>query len=155
MINFSLSRFKNFPHQPKYAEINKIIRRSLVDKYNSVMISIAIVNNEDSRQANLEFRNKDKPTNVISLEYADSRDTFNMLTGELILADEIIVQEANEQGKNIAAHYAHMLVHGMLHLQGYDHLNDADAEEMEALEIEILLSLGVANPYIGYHEKNI
>lgn len=155
MINFSLNRFKNYPYQPKYAQIGKIIRRSLVCDYNSVMISISIVTNNVSRQSNLEYRGQDKPTNVISLEYADTRESFNMLTGELVLADEVIVQEANEQGKSTEAHYAHMLVHGMLHLQGYDHLDDTEAEEMEALEVEILQSLGFSNPYIGYHEKNI
>lgn len=152
MVNISLSRYLKVAHQPTRAQILKYIRRSLVQRYQNVMINVAIVDANQSQELNLAYRNIDKPTNVISLEYASSRDNFNFLSGELILCDEVIVSEANQQGKSIAAHYAHMIIHGVLHLQGYDHQNDHDAEEMEQLEIEILQTLNFNNPYLEVYE---
>lgn len=152
MINFSLTRYKLTQSQPKRHSILKFVRRSLINNYQSVMLTIDIVDLKTSQDLNLQYRGIDKPTNVISLEYPQSRNEFNFLTGELILADDIIVSEAIEQGKSVESHYAHMIVHGVLHLQGYDHQTDNDAEIMECLEIQILHSLGFNNPYLGYHE---
>ena len=72
-----------------------------------------------------------------------------LLQGELILCDDVIVAEANEQNKNILAHYAHLILHGMLHIQGMDHIHDVDAVEMESLEIELMSKLGFDNPYLN------
>lgn len=152
MINFSLTRYKLTPSQPKRHSVLKFIRRSLISNYQSVMLTVDIVDIETSQELNLLYRGIDKPTNVISLEYPQSRNEFNFLTGELILADDIIVSEALQQGKSIESHYAHMIVHGVLHLQGYDHQEEDEAEIMENLEIQILQSLGFSNPYLGYHE---
>lgn len=152
MINFSCTRHKTLPHQPKRHQVAKVIRHSLVHKYSNITLIIQIVDNQTSQEINLNYRNIDKPTNVISLEYADSREKFNFLTGELFLSDDVIIHEASLQNKTIEAHYVHMLVHGLLHLQGYDHQTDDDALEMEALEIKILQSLGFDNPYLCYHE---
>ena len=77
------------------------------------------------------------------MEYADSREQFNLLSGEIILCDEVIVAEATNQAQSVLKHYAHMLIHGVLHLQGYDHQNNADAEQMETLEAQILQSLTI------------
>lgn len=152
MVNISLSRYLKQDHQPSRPEILKYIRRALTTRYQNVMITIDIVDKEQSQELNLAYRHLNKPTNVISLEYPDTRDAFNMLTGELILCDDIIVAEANQQGKSIAAHYAHMIIHGVLHLQGYDHLEDGEAEEMEQLEVQILHSLNFNNPYLEVYE---
>ncbi|RTK95613.1 MAG: rRNA maturation RNase YbeY [Neisseriaceae bacterium] len=147
MLNFSYTSLVKSVDRPDRNLVAKIIRRSLQQSYSVVSLSIVIVDNETSQNYNLEYRNKNKPTNVISLECAEQRSQFNMLTGELILADEVIRQEALEQNKSVVSHYVHMLVHGVLHLQGFDHQNDLDAEKMEQIEIDIMASLGYSNPY--------
>lgn len=147
MYNISIAKYRNLRHMPTKDMILKLCKRSLVDNYKNVSISLIIVNNEDSQMYNKSYRDKDYPTNVISLEYPDTIQGFDSLMGEIILCDDIIVTEASEQDKNILAHYAHMIVHGMLHLQGYDHQNDDEANIMEAKEIEILAQLGYSTPY--------
>ncbi|MEN9947141.1 MAG: rRNA maturation RNase YbeY [Pseudomonadota bacterium] len=147
MLKFSFIRDKVQDYQPKRALIDKLIRKSLQHKYAQVMLSISIVDSQTSQQLNLEYRQQNKPTNVISLEYAASREQFNFLSGELILCDDVIVKEANEQNKTIQAHYAHMIVHGLLHLQGYDHQDDQEAIQMENLERQILNNFAINNPY--------
>lgn len=147
MLTFSLLKQVRRSYQPKRSEVAKWIKHSLVKIYNNVYVDVLIVPAKVSQELNLQYRNKNCPTNVISLEYGDSRDEYALLTGEIILCDEVIVQEAKEQAKTITEHYAHMLVHGLLHLQGFDHLTDKQAQEMESLEIKILHELGFANPY--------
>lgn len=147
MLKFNLIRKNKLPHQPLRTQFDKWLRASLLRKYATTIISISIVDNETSRELNNEYRGIDKPTNVISLEYARAREEFNLLSGELILCDEVIVREAREQNKPVLAHYAHMLLHGMLHLQGLDHQIESEADTMEQIEIAILAKLGFSNPY--------
>ena len=115
-------------------------------------MGIACVDNAESHKLNLEYRQKDKPTNVLSFpsdlpdEMAQILDTFPI--GDLVICIPVVLQEAIEQQKTPIEHFTHMLVHGTLHLMGYDHeTSEEDAEEMEALEIEILNKLGFENPY--------
>ena len=115
-------------------------------------MGIACVDNAESHKLNLEYRHKDKPTNVLSFpsdlpdEMAQILDTFPI--GDLVICIPVVLQEAIEQQKTPIEHFTHMLVHGTLHLMGYDHeTSEEDAEEMEALEIEILNKLGFENPY--------
>ncbi|MBX9598809.1 MAG: rRNA maturation RNase YbeY [Burkholderiales bacterium] len=148
MLKFNLIRDKVLAHQPARSQIDKWLRKSLQKKYATVILSISFVSEEQSQELNYEYRGINKPTNVISLEYASTRDEFGLLSGELILCDEVIVREALEQSKPILAHYAHMLVHGALHLQGYDHVDENDAEMMESIEINLLQKIGFENPYL-------
>lgn len=147
---FQVSLTKNIrrPYQPKLNQVKSYIRQSLVEKFNVVNIDITIVSAKISRELNFKYRSRDYPTNVISLEDKSTRVEFNILQGELILCDEVIMGEAQTLA-NINAHYAHMIVHGMLHLQGFDHIEDDDATQMENLEIQILKQLGFHNPYIA------
>ncbi len=153
MLKFNLIRDKYLSHQPSRPQIEKWIRNSLQQKYLNTFLSISIVDEHQSQILNNEYRGIDKSTNVISLEYAESRIKFNLLSGELILCDDVIVREANQQNKTIISHYAHMIVHGVLHLQGYDHLDDDEAEIMESIEQKILHKLGFLNPYQEYNEN--
>ncbi|MCW8107963.1 rRNA maturation RNase YbeY [Alteromonas ponticola] len=110
-------------------------------------LTVRFVENDESQSLNHTYRGKDKPTNVLSFPFeAPPGVTLNLL-GDLILCVPVIEREAHEQNKKIIHHYAHMIVHGTLHLLGYDHIDDAEAEAMEALEIHILSQLGIDDPY--------
>ena len=147
MLHLSLTKQVRKGYQPKRTDIQKWLRQSLLYTYKNITLDVSIVNSIISAELNQQYRQKNYSTNVISLEYANTRDEFAMLSGELILCDEVIVKEAGEQNKTVIAHYAHMVVHGMLHLQGLDHQNDAEAEYMEGLESKIMNGLGFPNPY--------
>ncbi len=112
-----------------------------------VEVCVRIVDEAESQQLNAEYRGKDKPTNVLSFPFEAPEHVPLNLLGDLVLCSQVIQRESLAQKKLIEAHWAHMVVHGMLHLQGYDHIDDADADVMEALEIHILEALGYANPY--------
>ena len=104
-------------------------------------LTIRVVGAAESRRLNRTWRGKDKPTNVLSFA-ADAP-----VLGDLAICAPVVAREAREQGKSPAAHWAHMVVHGVLHLLGYDHENDRDAARMEARETKILAQLGMPNPY--------
>lgn len=138
----------------KRAYLKKVIETTLryIDTQSDCEVGIACVDLDESHKLNLEYRQKDKPTNVLSFpsdlpdEMAAVLDSFPI--GDLVICIPVVLQEATEQSKTPIEHFTHMLVHGTLHLMGYDHeTSDADAEEMEALEIQILAKLGFDNPY--------
>jgi len=112
-------------------------------------ITVRLVGEEEGRTLNRDFRGKDHPTNVLTFTYDDGEPTRSSvpLLGDLVLCVPVVVREALEQGKSPEAHYAHLVVHGMLHLQGYDHEDETDAERMEARERAVLASLGYSDPY--------
>ncbi|NVJ59675.1 MAG: rRNA maturation RNase YbeY [Gammaproteobacteria bacterium] len=110
-------------------------------------VSVLVTTVEQSQQLNKEYRGKDKPTNVLSFP-ADVPEYLKIpLIGDLVVCHQVVINEAMEQGKSVRAHWAHMVIHGLLHLLGYDHETDDEAEIMEALEIEALAKLGIADPY--------
>ena len=107
-------------------------------------VTIRIVDEAEGRALNLAYRAKDYATNVLTFPLAEEPH----LMGDIVLCAPIIEQEANDQHKDLIAHYAHLTVHGVLHLHGYDHENEPQAELMEAIEVTILQKLGYANPYL-------
>ncbi len=109
-------------------------------------ITVRIVDADEGRALNRDFRARDQPTNVLSFGYGEPHGGAP-LAGDILLCAPVVAREAAEQGKPLAAHYAHLVVHGALHLQGYDHQNDTDAAQMEAREVRILAALGFADPY--------
>ena len=110
-------------------------------------ISIQIVDKEDSQQLNNTYRAQDKPTNVLSFALDLPAVVKEDLIGDLAICAEIVTQEAQQQQKPLNHHWAHLTIHGVLHLLGYDHIDDSEAEEMESLEIKLLAKLDIANPY--------
>ncbi len=112
-------------------------------------ITLRFTTNEEVQNLNRDFRDKDKPTNVLSFPFdvpeflQDEEPTL----GDIIIAMPVIEDEAKEQQKTVEDHLAHMTIHGTLHLLGFDHIEDEEAEEMENLEIQILAKLGIRNPY--------
>lgn len=110
-------------------------------------VCIKIVDEAESQFLNLTYRNKDKPTNVLSFPLMSDDFIETEHLGDLAICAAVVEQEAKEQDKPINHHWAHMTIHGLLHLLGYDHIEDAEAEEMEALETELLQELGISNPY--------
>ena len=115
-------------------------------------VTIRLVDETESHELNLTYRGKDKPTNVLSFPFEAPPGMELPLLGDLVICRQVVEQEAVEQGKSPEAHWAHMVVHGTLHLLGYDHIDDDEAEEMEALETEIMLALGYPDPYISEKE---
>ncbi len=107
-------------------------------------ITVRIVDMEEGRQLNRDYRQKDYATNVLTFDYTQEP----IVTADLVLCAPVVAREAAEQNKTLAEHYAHLIVHGALHAQGWDHeTSEADAQEMEAYETEILTGLGFADPY--------
>lgn len=111
-------------------------------------MTIRIVDEAESQALNHEYRGKDKPTNVLSFPFEVPDGIELPLLGDLVICRQVVEQEAIEQRKDLSHHWAHMVVHGVLHLCGYDHIKDDDAEEMEALETKILASMSIPDPYL-------
>ena len=116
-------------------------------------VTIRIVDEGESQALNHQFRHKDKPTNVLSFPFEPPEEIASSLAeeysflGDMVICAPIVEKEAREQNKTALAHWAHLVVHGTLHLQGFDHIEEQDAEEMENLEISILKTLGFSDPY--------
>jgi len=128
------------------ASLQKAVSNETVD------LTIRIVSSDESQALNRDYRGKDKPTNVLSFEFEPPPGLVEMgeslaYLGDLVICADVVAQEALEQNKSLESHWAHMVVHGTLHLQGYDHIDDLEALEMESLEIKIMAGLGYANPY--------
>ena len=115
--------------------------------------SMLVTDIDEMQQLNKQYRDKDKPTNVLSFPMQSPVEAGVFLLGDIALCAPVIKQEARQQSKSEMSHWAHMVVHGMLHLQGYDHIKNDEAEEMEQLEIKILNQLGFSNPYKQPNEK--
>ena len=114
-----------------------------------VEMTVRIVDEAESHALNLNYRGKDRPTNVLSFPFECPDEVELPLLGDLVICRQVVEREAQEQDKPLMAHWAHMVVHGSLHLLGYDHIEDDEAEEMESLETQIMTGLGFADPYLS------
>ena len=114
-----------------------------------VEMTVRIVDEAESHELNLNYRGKDRPTNVLSFPFECPDEVELPLLGDLVICRQVVEREAQEQDKPVMAHWAHMVVHGSLHLLGYDHIEDDEAEEMESLETQIMTGLDFADPYLS------
>jgi probable rRNA maturation factor len=116
-------------------------------------LTVRFVDADEGRTLNRDYRHKDYATNVLTFAYnEEEQDDDEPTRADIVLCTDVLQREAQEQNKSVEAHCAHLIVHGVLHAQGYDHDNDAEALEMEALETEILAKLGLDDPYLGNAE---
>lgn len=137
----------NAPSIPSAEDFEQWAQAAVAGHRQQAELSIRVVDISESQQLNHQYRQKDKPTNVLSFP-TDLPEELNIpLLGDLVICAPVVEREASEQNKPLQAHWAHMLVHGTLHLLGYDHIDDAQAEVMEALETDILTNLGFPPPY--------
>ena len=134
---------------PKTALLKKFAKSALARKTDSAEITIRMVTIEEMTTLNSTYRFKQGPTNVLSFPMLlpDEVETEAALLGDIVICSEVVNREAKEQHKEAVAHWAHMIVHGVFHLLGYDHQTDEDALVMESLEIDVMKSLGFSDPY--------
>jgi len=134
---------------PMRASFERWIGMALAGRRRRAAVNLLIVGMRRGRMFNRDFRGRDYPTNVLSFPYEPlPHEKKSGLLGDLVLCAPVIAREARQQRKPPREHYAHLVLHGTLHLLGYDHANRADAEHMEALETRILARLGIADPYL-------
>lgn len=134
---------------PTQEQLREWARHAWLDKDARAEVVLRVTSEAESRRLNHEFRGQDRATNVLSFPYEPLPEMGLYHVGDIVFCAPVVAREAAEQGKPEPAHWAHMVVHGMLHLQGYDHVETADAVEMESLEAGILNELGFADPYAG------
>ena len=136
-VNYENKNWKKYK-----IDFEKIVYAAVLPVHRDSEVSITLVDDVQIHKLNKQYRDIDKPTNVLSFELGD-----NVLLGDIFISLDTVIREAKDAKISVTEHAAHMIVHGMLHLQGFDHLTESDAKIMESKEIEILKSLGYKNPY--------
>ena len=134
---------------PTAEQIEQWATAAVQPQSDEVEMTVRIVDEAESHALNLNYRGKDRPTNVLSFPFECPDEVELPLLGDLVICRQVVEREAQEQNKPVMAHWAHMVVHGSLHLLGYDHIEDDEAEEMESLETQIMTGLGFADPYLS------
>jgi probable rRNA maturation factor len=127
--------------------ISSAIKAGSETQRDEAELTVRIVEREESQQLNNDYRGKNKATNVLSFPFQNPPGITLPLLGDLVICKQVVEQEATEQNKSLNAHWAHMLIHGTLHLLGYDHIIETEAVEMENLETKLVVELGFSAPY--------
>lgn len=135
---------KTLPHPSQFKEWTSSV---LSERFEEAELTIRIVDEAEMSDLNKQYRNKKGPTNVLSFPQENHPDVEITLLGDIIICAPIVEKEAIDNDKELLSHWAHMVIHGIYHLLGYDHQNDEDAKEMEELEIQTMLELGFKSPY--------
>jgi len=136
-----------FTEYPKEQQFQHWMDSVLIDQTQDSEVLIRLVDVAESAELNQQYRHKTGPTNILSFPFEAPEGIAMDLLGDLVICAPLIAEEARQQNKQLDQHWAHITIHGILHLLGYDHIEDQDAEEMEALEIKILHKLNIVNPY--------
>lgn len=148
-LRLDLQCASSAPDLPTKPQIRRWVKAALRDERPQAELTVRLVDEAESRALNRDYRGKDKPTNVLSFPFDAPPGISSSLLGDLVICAPVVVREAAEQGKAASNHWAHIVVHGVLHLLGYDHEVESDAEVMEALEARVLAGFGISNPYGG------
>ena len=148
-LKLALQNASGATNLPTRAQIKKWTETALQADVANAEITFRIVDAEEGQTLNRDYRGKDYATNVLTFTFdEDMPDIPGLpLLGDIVLCAPVVEREATEQGITLEAHYCHLVVHGVLHLQGYDHIEEDEAEAMEALETQIVISLGYDDPY--------
>jgi probable rRNA maturation factor len=147
MLELDLQLASDAPH-PTEVQFRQWCKLALRQRTADSEMTIRLVDETEGRELNHTYRHKDYATNVLSFPADVPDDMLDIpLLGDLVICIAVVEREAAEQGKSLEAHWAHLVIHGCLHLLGYDHIDDDEAEEMEALERELLAELGHPDPY--------
>jgi probable rRNA maturation factor len=147
MIDLDLQVATDTGDIPDEAAIRGWVEAVLSGRREEAQLTVRITDAAEITELNRTYRGKDKPTNVLSFPFEAPPGVALPLLGDIVICAAVVADEALQQGKPLEAHWAHMVVHGVLHLLGYDHIEEAEAQVMEGLEIELLAGLGYANPY--------
>lgn len=139
---------ENIDGLPTLEQIEQWATAAVQPESDDVEMTVRIVDEAESQTLNRTYRAKDRPTNVLSFPFECPTEVSLPLLGDLVICRQVVEYEAAEQKKPLMAHWAHMVVHGSLHLLGYDHIDDTEAEEMESLETKIMQGLGFVDPYL-------
>ena len=134
--------------QPDDESFRLWVETVLSQQAEPVELVIRLVDEEESRQLNQAYRGKERPTNVLSFPFEAPPQVASRLLGDLVICVPVVAREAQEQGKSLEAHWAHLVIHGLLHLLGYDHQTDEEALQMESRERDLLQQLNYPDPYI-------
>lgn len=146
-LNIDIENVSSIGSIPDEKSIIKWAKMALEQKNKNAEICLRIVDIEEGQYLNKEWRNKDSATNVLSFPVGETIKHAPNLLGDIVICAPIVEQEAKQQEKDSEAHWAHLIIHGILHLQGYDHMTDDEAAVMEKKEIQILKETGYSNPY--------
>ena len=146
-IRLDVQRASSHKPLPTKAKLQLWAETALLAQQASGSLTIRLIDEAESQSLNRDYRGKDYPTNVLSFPFAAPPGIPHLHLGDLAICVPVVLREATEQGKAADAHWAHLVIHGCLHLLGFDHIDDADAEEMETLERSLLSRLGYPDPY--------
>ena len=148
-MNINLDVQREVDALPKDEELLAWLKETLsFEKHGDTELTIRFVDEKESAELNEQYRHKKGSTNILSFPFEKPDEIELALLGDLVICSDVVKQQAKEQGKKELAHWAHMVVHGTLHLLGFDHLTSAEADEMENKEIKILSQLGYTDPYL-------
>jgi len=152
-LDLDIQNASGSDHHPSTDEMTQWVMAALDNRLEQAELAIRIVNEAEISQLNSDYRHKQGPTNVLSFP-ADLHPGVDVpLLGDLVICAPVVEREAIQQSKSLQAHWAHMVIHGTLHLLGYDHIEDHDADVMEGLEIELLKHMNFPNPYVLPQEE--
>ena len=147
-IEVDVQYASDLPDLPDQSQLQLWAENALKDLRENAELTIRIVDEDEGTQLNEQWRKSQGPTNVLSFNHEGEVEIAPDLLGDIVICAPVVAREAKEQNKDIDAHWAHMVIHGVLHLNGFDHINPEDADRMESLEIKILEELNYNNPYL-------
>ncbi len=148
-IDIDIQYATDWPDIPDESKFRQWVETALKDLKENAALTIRVVDEQEGTQLNEQWRKSSGPTNVLSFPHEGVKEITQELLGDIVICAPIVGREAIEQNKDNHAHWAHMVIHGILHLNGFDHVDSGDADRMENLEISILKELNIGNPYLS------